>query len=299
MTTDRRTLLSTYKNGNYDVYLYSDGTKIKRTKADEFDAEFPDSVDLKITDCCDMNCPMCHESSTALGVHGDLSAVFLDTLHFGTELAIGGGNPLTHPELDAFLSRMKARGVVCNLTLNEEHFLRETSRVEALLSSELVRGLGISLSRCADETVDFARRHKTVVFHAVCGIANESALRKLYDKGVKLLLLGYKRVGRGAVYYDEHVQAEIDILRSRIKEIAKKFDIVSFDNLAIEQLGLRESLPKRLFEERYMGDDGSASMYIDLAKKEFAVSSTSAVRYPVRSTVRDMFETVKKSSIGI
>lgn len=241
-----------------------------------------------------MNCPMCHESSTAFGKHGNLNADFLDTFHYGTELAIGGGNPLSHPDLEAFLEKMKARGVICNLTLNEEHFLREQPRVEKLLEAEMIRGLGISVSRATDETTAFAKRHGTVVFHAICGLTDKRLLEKLYNKNLKLLFLGYKRVGRGAAFYDEHILGEINSLKNQIKEVAKKFDIVSFDNLAIEQLELRGSLPSRLFDERYMGDDGSASMYIDLVKEEFAVSSTAAERFPVLSTVRGMFETVKK-----
>lgn len=292
MRTDRK-LLYTYRNGNYDVWLYSDGTKIKRTEADDFNAEFPDSVDLKITDKCDMNCPMCHESSSVLGAHGDLDAEFLNTFHFGTELAIGGGNPLTHPDLESFLERMRSRGVVCNLTLNEEHFLKESARVEKLLSEKLIYGLGISVTRCADETIEFARRHDSVVFHIVCGMTDKKNLSALYDKDLKVLLLGYKQIGRGAEFYDARIQAEIDKLKANITDFAKNFDTVSFDNLAIEQLALKDKLPERLFAERYMGDDGSASMYIDLVKGQYAVSSTSTVRYPVEASVRAMFEKVR------
>ena len=42
-------LLKEYKNGNYSVLLYTDGTKEKVTEDDFFKADFPDSIDLKIT----------------------------------------------------------------------------------------------------------------------------------------------------------------------------------------------------------------------------------------------------------
>ena len=42
-------VISYYKNGNYFVKLLCDGTKIKETSDDSFVAEFPDSIDLKIT----------------------------------------------------------------------------------------------------------------------------------------------------------------------------------------------------------------------------------------------------------
>ena len=48
-----------YHNGNHWVYLYCDGTKIKKTfdpDADHFTYEYPESFDLKITDACDGGC---------------------------------------------------------------------------------------------------------------------------------------------------------------------------------------------------------------------------------------------------
>ena len=100
-------ILTNYKNGNYTVKLYSDGTKIKETEADSFIAEFPDSIDLKITNYCDLNCPMCHEKSNIDGKEGNLDSPFLESLPSGIELAIGGGNPLSHSALLPFLEKMK------------------------------------------------------------------------------------------------------------------------------------------------------------------------------------------------
>ena len=123
-------LLDIYKNGNYIVRIYSDGTKIKSSKDDKFIADFPDSIDLKITNYCDLNCPMCHEKSSTDGFEGDLNSSFLNSLHRGTELAIGGGNPLSHKKLLPFLVKMKRKKVICNLTLNEKHFLKHKSGID-------------------------------------------------------------------------------------------------------------------------------------------------------------------------
>lgn len=46
-----------YKNGNYTVkFNLKDGTKIRENDLDFFDAEFPESMDLKITNRCSNNC---------------------------------------------------------------------------------------------------------------------------------------------------------------------------------------------------------------------------------------------------
>ena len=97
-----------YKNGNYNVILNLDnGTKIRETIDPEATAFIPETIesfDCKITNCCDMGCKMCHENSVPNGKHGDLFVPsFLDTLHPYTEIAIGGGNPLEHPDLYKFL----------------------------------------------------------------------------------------------------------------------------------------------------------------------------------------------------
>lgn len=292
--TERQPLLHKYRNGNYTVRLYADGTKIKRTAADFFVAEFPDSIDLKITDRCDMNCPMCHEGSTERGMHGDLTAPFFETLRAGQELAIGGGNALAHPDLDGFLSRMKARGVVCNLTVNEAHLLREMPRVQSLLDERLVYGLGVSATECADEVLEFARKNASVVFHLICGVADEAVFDRLADKGLKILLLGYKKRGRGAAYYSARVERNIAWTEKNFTALCGRFDTVCLDNAALAQLAVAQKIPEAVFESRYMGDDGTASMYIDAVRGEYAQSSTSDARFPVLSDVTDMFDRVRR-----
>lgn len=293
MKNDRPFRLAHYKNGNYTVSLFSDGTKIKRTPFDRFEAEFPDSIDLKITDRCDMGCAMCHESSSVLGRHGDLSAPFLDTLRSGTELAIGGGDPLAHPRLLWFLERMGERGVICNLTVNEKHLLLSAELIEKMLRKKLVYGLGVSLNGCSDALVDFARKHSAVVIHVICGVVDEAQLTKLADKRIKLLVLGYKKFGRGKAYYSHEVARRAAWLKENIAKLGERFTSISFDNAAIEQLTLRETLPSRIFESGYMGDDGEASMYIDLVEERFAVTSVSDERFPITNSIDDMFVAIK------
>ena len=47
--------IAKYKNGNYYVRLFDDGTKERFTLEDEFIPSFPESIDLKITDYCDVS----------------------------------------------------------------------------------------------------------------------------------------------------------------------------------------------------------------------------------------------------
>ena len=286
-----RRLIAFYENGNYTVRLYSDGTKVKRTEDDAFIADFPDSIDLKITDQCDLGCPMCHERSSPEGNAGDLSERFLDTLHPGTELAIGGGNPLSHAGIVPFLERMRERGIVCNLTVNGEHLLRERELVESLLCRKLIWGLGVSMTRVNEEVISFAEKHKNTVLHLIAGVFEDYAA--LYDRGLKILILGYKRFGRGEEFYNARVAGNIESLKAVLPIIVDKFGCVSFDNLALSQLDVRSFVTADAYDAMFMGNDGEGSMYIDLPRREFARSSTSAERYPLSDDIRDMFGKIK------
>lgn len=287
--------IARYKNGNYTVRLYEDGTKIKSTLDDEFYAEFPDSIDLKITDYCDLNCPMCHESSSVNGRHADLNSPFFDTFHSGTELAIGGGNPLSHPDLLPFLAKMKHNGVICNLTVNEKHLLQNMQLLQNMIVERAIWGLGVSLNRYDEQTFLFARNNKTVVLHAICGILEENNAQRLFDKDLKILLLGYKDFGRGKTYRSKTVDDNIAWLKNEILSFADRLNTVCFDNLALEQLDMRSQLPKNVFESNYMGDDGTASMYVDFVNLKCACSSTATLRYALPESVTQAFNLVKRS----
>ena len=214
-------ILYRYKNGNYFVTLYSDGTKIRTTMDDDFIPLFPESIDLKITNYCDNNCPMCHESSNINGKHANLNHPFLLSLHRGTELAIGGGDPLSHPELNTFLNLMKLKGVICNMTVNEAHFIENKERIKKLLDDKLIHGLGISLfnEKYCDEVVRFAIENKNTVIHLIAGVVDRNLILKLSDKDLKILILGYKTFGRGIAYFNNQILENINYLNDEFNDI--------------------------------------------------------------------------------
>lgn len=83
-------LLHLYQNGNYDVKIYSDGTKVRTTEDDEFIAQFPENIDCKITNKCDMGCAFCHENSVVDGLHGNINHPILSTSACITVLGTDG-----------------------------------------------------------------------------------------------------------------------------------------------------------------------------------------------------------------
>jgi len=284
-------LIAHYTNGNYKVSLYADGTKVKETEEEAFIPRFPDSIDLKITDRCDRGCPMCHEDSRPDGKHASLDAPFLDSLVGGTELAIGGGNPLCHPGLDGLLERMRERSVICNITVNEGHLPKYRERLLSLRRKGLIHGIGVSVSRANGDTVDFLKS-EGVVAHIIAGLVTPPLINKL--EGASVLFLGYKKIRRGAEYYSTLIEKRIDWLRGVMPRLLGHFGRVSFDNLAIEQLGVKELLSPERFAECYMGDDGESTMYVDLVRREFARSSTALERFPLLDSAELMLQKIRQ-----
>lgn len=293
-------ILGVYKNGNYHVAMFIDGTKIRVNKLDNLTPAFPESIDMKICNRCDRGCKMCHERSTPYGALADLNAPFLDTLKPYTELAIGGGNPLEHPGLIEFLKRMKAQKVICNMTVHLDHFKEQYGVIKSLVNDDLIHGLGISVHRALNVfDICEIQEFPNAVVHVIAGIVNERAMSSLADRDIKLLILGYKTFGRGESFKAERGEEILDNitwLRNVLPNMTDHFPVISFDNLAIMQLNVESIMPEQQWESAYMGDDGQYTMYVDLVKNEYAISSTSERHPIVHDNIEDMFKSVRQMS---
>ena len=274
------TTINKYQNGNTEVTIFSDGTKTR----EYFDTPFvdhPESIDVKITDYCDMGCSYCHESSTVAGVHGDLVRLLeiIKPLPAGVELAIGGGNPLAHPDLVPFLFSLRARGIIANLTINQGHLKTYKDLITYLIKEELVKGVGISITNNNFTYVKpLLEITDNIVYHIIAGVNKVEDLDKLISLGkCKVLVLGYKHFGFGVNFHSEAVDKEIRRWYMYLPKYLGKC-VVSFDNLAIEQLNVKRMLTDEGWKKFYMGDDFVYSMYIDAIKQEYAPTSRTKER---------------------
>lgn len=292
-------ILTKYKNGNYNVVLMKDGTKIRYNDLDNLTPAFAESIDCTITERCDGGCEYCYLGCTTQGKHADLHQPFFDTLHKGQELALNG-NDLSHPELIPFLIRMMSQGVICNLTVNQKHFVKNIDTIRLLIRNELIWGLGISLVDSTDEKLyEYIREFPNAVLHTIDGLLTKEDIDNLSDKNIKMLILGYKILGRGNGYYDSHaaeINQKIAWLRDNIMSLRDKFEVISFDNLAIEHLELQKKISKEVWEQTYMGDEGAYTFFIDAVNKEFALSSLSQERHKLLDNVDDMFQIVRSKN---
>ncbi len=292
-------LIGEYKNGNYTVKMYDNGTKVRETEEDEFIPAFIECCDVKITDKCDGGCVFCYEGCTTNGKHGDLNVEFLNHLNPYTELAING-NDLTHPDLLPFLKRMKEQKVIVNMTVNQKHFERKYDFIKGLSEQRLIHGVGISLHKVTEDFINLAKSIPNTVIHVINGIITPEEVEQLSNKNLKMLILGYKRLRRGEEYYKNEenvILANQKWMREHIGEIINRFKVVSFDNLSIEQLDVRRVLSDEEWEEFFMGEDSEFTFYIDLVEKKFGKNSLATERFDLMDNIDNMFNKVKLSKI--
>ena len=293
-------LIGFYKNGNFTTKIFSDGTKVRETEDNVFIPAFAENMDIKITNCCDMGCKFCHEGSTVDGKHGDiLNAKFVDTLHPFQEVALGGGDVTSHPDLIPFLHKLKERKVIANITVNQKHFEEKQELIKHLVDEKLVYGIGVSLVNPTDSFISLIKKYPNVVVHVINGILKPEDVEKLANNNLKMLILGYKQLRRGNEYLSSNsvsLQAKQFWLAKYLPDIIEKFNTVSFDNLAIEQLDVQRLLSKEEWDEFYMGDDGTMTYYIDMVEQKFAKSSTAPFekRYDFLDSVDEMFKKIVK-----
>lgn len=291
-------LLGSYKNGNTMNHIFSDGTRIRETEDDEFRFDFASNMDVKICNFCDRGCPFCHEGSTQDGKFGDiLNEKFIETLHPYQEIAIGGGDATAHPDLIPFLEKLKAQKVIANITVNQVHFEKKQDLIRKLVDEKLIYGLGVSLVNPTESFINLVKRYPNAVIHVINGVLKASDVAALENNDLKMLILGYKHLRRGNDYFDSdviNIKKNQEWLYENLGAILSKFKVVSFDNLALEQLDVRRLLSDRQWEEFYQGEDGTSTYYIDMVERKFAKSSTAPFdkRYDLLDSVDEMFQVV-------
>ena len=270
-------LWDSYTNGNCkDIINLFDGTKIRKGESDNFVLDFPESLDIKITNKCNRNCYFCHENSNPLGKSFSpsiLSEKLLELPNYPIELAIGGGDILEcKKELEDFLDIMKQnkREFLYRFTFHYDDYMKEGRDYVKYLSDKFKYKFEVGVSISNSSPVDYKLLSQDkVILHIIVGVFPILELNNLVNYGNKVLVLGFKDFGRGR---DRLPSSDILLMwekkiknllfEQRLKLINSNF-ILGFDNLAFKQLNLRSCLLDEEYKKLYLGDDFTSSMYID------------------------------------
>lgn len=291
-----------YVNGNYITKIYADGTrtrelnpkgtfydqglykedKFKIKEIDMMEPEFPENIDLKITNYCENNCKFCYAKSNKEGKHADIDFIksIITQMHPNTEIAIGGGNALTHPDLLEILEYAKEHNVICNITLKDIDIINNKELIKKLYQDNLIKALGVSPTTintiCDAIEILNSGSYRPFVLHAILGIHSREFLEKIEHNQYipALLFLGYKQKGNGVSYFDSNKDIILknieEIKNMKYNELTNISSTISFDNLAIKQLELDV---ENKYKDLYQGDDGKFSFYIDAVEEKFGKSS--------------------------
>lgn len=304
-------LLGKYTNGNYQVYIFDDGTKVRLQKhGEELKPKFPESIDMKISNRCNIGCSFCHENSTPEGNIASLKSYenFLLSLNPFTEIALGGGALSLVPEEDLMylFDLLYYRNVITNITINQNELYNEefVKFLHFCIKEKFIRGIGISFIGQSKILEDFVKKYrKQVVIHVINGLISKEDLQYLSKLNCKLLILGYKEFGRGLLYskkFNNIIENNKKYLESIVRELPKSFKTVSFDCLAVSQLNLKDKVSDDDWKKLYMGNDGSFTMYVDLVNGTYATSSTTnhTKRYELNShnTAKDIFKHIREEN---
>lgn len=267
-----------YINGNYQIKIYEDGTKIRETLDLEFRPTRPESIDLNISNYCENNCSFCYLNATKEGTHAKLlNDEFLKQLKAGTELAINYAKG--HPELEEFLKEMKKRKIIVSMTVNERNYEAGLSLIE----KKLVYGLGISVVEAKEEMLEKTKKFENVVFHIINKITKKETFEKLKER--KVLVLGFKEKGRAKSGFQTNRELE-----ENLNFLMKNTKILVFDNLGLEQLKIKEKVKVEMWEKHFLGNDGKFSMYYDAVSKKAFKSSLETKGDEVEGkTVKEIF----------
>ena len=281
------------KPGNYYTVIipfYSEVIKMRLT----FDNSppkplFPESIDLKITDYCDNGCWFCYEGSSENGEHCNFE--YFKTLvgyigGYTLEIALGGGNPLKHPQFLDMIQFAKKNHVIPNFTTKDQDWLRFIK--ENIDKAELFKNLGIGISVSNLHTIkrileldDAYELGFNYTFHVINRIHDINEIRKLVKiwRDVfewwgqpKILVLGFKQPKKD---YPEFLLKE----PLKVEELKKLDAVVLFDTLAIEQLNVKDYVPPKNWKLFYQGSDGEYTMFIDLVNMQYAKSSYNSERF--------------------
>lgn len=275
-----KNLLANYKNGNAIISLFNNGTRIIEYDDSELKLEYPLNIDIRVQSKCPLGfnpktgkaiCNFCHESATTDGEECDYEKLkeILSDLPKGIELAIGC-NIITGGFVD-FLKWNKNKGFISNITINQLVSSIYYEKLSHLIyESDLIQGLGISF-RTLNHSLVPVSYYNTVV-HVIAGIDSIQDIKQLPSRGVKkLLVLGEKDFGFNEGKVDLTTKKHKEWLW-QVRDLFDMFEVVSFDNLALEQLKIKRFIPENLWKEMYQHEH---SFYINAVDQYFSPSSRS------------------------
>ena len=275
----------------------------------EVKASYPELVDLKITDFCTQGCAFCYQNSSPQGKHASRMDVSNILRGLGRvrlfEVAIGGGEPIDHPDFLEFLWVAKSEGIVPNFStkkvfwLDDDFFRRNVYKCMGGVAFSVTNPKEVAeIGKRVDYYEEIDRmfydsmysRRKRVYLQIIPELLNKYTLEAIFRQASKyylpVTLLGLKTVGRASDWdmsptkkTGKFVVANPNYNANWEKDIV---DIVDNSGDRYVHIGADTAIMKKahLLKKRfsipryaYYKTEGSFSMYIDAVEMKAGPSS--------------------------
>ncbi|MEM4396733.1 MAG: radical SAM protein [Candidatus Woesearchaeota archaeon] len=300
-----------YDNDYFIFFNKYTGTKVRFSFENNINYEksnTPELVDIKITDYCPFNCKFCYMGSTQKGKHADTKLVkeifdLLAKLEV-FEVAIGGGEPTLHPNIEEIIEYGYSKNIAINLTTYNSKIFKN-KKILKMFVERKISSIGFSINKVEDvqkmlemikivedyisKNVDerFFYIKDYFVAHIVLGAHDYETFYKMVEKclenDIRILFLGPKHVGFGKTYkfYDLGKQMQYIFLKYDNSEYngisSVKIKLFSIDTKFVQLAHIEEM--KKYFDIRKIdsklitAEEGKFSMYIDCVDKLMSPSS--------------------------
>lgn len=244
--------------GYWSLFNPRTGAKTRISFSDEVisnRSDVPELVDLLITNRCYRGCKFCYRDSGLDGLHGDYEAIqnVLRTLaRLGTfEVAIGGGDPTSHPRFTQILEYASNQGLATGFTVYDMDWAQGYT---GWVVDKFARSFAISSIQEADidTLADWNKDHANgprgtlnMVVGAYPWNLTYRVISYAREQGVPVMLLGWKDTGRGVGYAKKDCEFLLEKLAEDgyqsflcdtqfIRDFQKEIDTLGVDKVFLE-----------------------------------------------------------------
>lgn len=173
----------------------------------------PELADISISNRCSKGCSFCYKDSTPDGKLMSIEEYcqVLDSLQYneyGTvfQIAIGGGEPLEHPDFMKIVEETVRRGIVLNFTTNGQHLTKDIcSALKGKVGAMAISASSINDLKRIRPAIDCAEGLKVNIHYILSRSSIEEATKIVngtYNdllRGINaIVFLTYKPAGRGS-----------------------------------------------------------------------------------------------------
>lgn len=254
---------------------------------------FPQLVDIKITNFCNLGCPFCYQSSTTNGLHAskeNIKEYFKILNDSGVlEIVLGGGEPTQHPDIVNILKEAKNYNFTIGLTTKNYNLDKHPQIYDILdnldtmaISCNNINDLSKIESMIKNLNKIIIENHLSykkpkIYIQSIWGVIDNNELDIILDwvSSIYLIngftLLGYKDFGFGEIYNKKEIDSSwLETVKNKIGKL--EYYKIGIDAVMVNNY--HQDLIDNGIKEIYLNaEEGKFSCYLDCVNETLSPSS--------------------------